>query len=249
MQLAALQQAFYQAMVTGDCSEELLQYIVDDNKLDAKARLGVYRDSIQAGLFSAMRETYKATAVIIGLESFSKLAYSSINEHPSNSTNLNDYGDDFPDFIKEHYSELPFLSDLARFERVYENLFLTDAAAEFRRAEFIEALNTVPERAVLIVNPAGFIFKSKYPIVKIWEYAKDDIDTLPAADEPGDRCFVTCNQKKVYFYPLTADECQIINAIRQNCSILELGEIFGDSVANSLLSLVNKTVFSDFYLR
>ena len=137
MQLAALQKAFYQAMITGEYSQELLEHIVDDDKLDAKGRLGVYRDSIQAGLFATMRETYQATAGLIGLESFSELAYSYINSHPAKSANLNDYGDDFADFIEKNHSELPFLSDLARFERNYENLFLTKTADEFRRAEFI----------------------------------------------------------------------------------------------------------------
>ena len=36
MQLAALQQAFYQAMITGNYSQELLGHIVNDHKLASK---------------------------------------------------------------------------------------------------------------------------------------------------------------------------------------------------------------------
>jgi hypothetical protein len=87
------------------------------------------------------------------------LAKQFVDKHPSKTGNIINYGDEFSVFIKAHDNckTLPYLGDVARFERLYERCYFS--------------LDGV------------FFMTSLYPIIEIWQL-DDNSEQLDFTNQP-----------------------------------------------------------------
>ncbi|MDD4974937.1 MAG: DNA-binding domain-containing protein [Bacteriovorax sp.] len=104
---------------------ELLAQIKDGAKLSALQALEVYQEDYQARLTEALKNTYRAINYLIGDEDFFGIASDYIKIHPSCSSDLDDYGNDFSHFLTTHplKEDYLFLSELADFEWNFREVF------------------------------------------------------------------------------------------------------------------------------
>jgi len=89
--------------------------------LAAPKRFGVYRNNVVVSLMDALLETYPSIHAIVGVEDFRKIARAYVVDHPPQSAMMQNYGDDFGDFIEAYppLSEHRFFGDLARLEHAW----------------------------------------------------------------------------------------------------------------------------------
>src|SRR5207237_10685968 len=94
-------------------------------------RFGVYRNNVVASLAAALKDTFPAICRIVGEEFFGAMARSYVLQAPPASPILLDYGDSFPDFIAgfEPAATLPYLADVARIERAWNEAYHAAEAA------------------------------------------------------------------------------------------------------------------------
>ena len=111
------QALFYADIRAGSLSPALLDCF-GGGADDVAHRLAIYRRSIMGNLSHALFASYPVVAKIVGDDFFRAAARDYIQQHPSQSGDLNEYGGDFAPFLAgwAPAAELPYLPDVARLE-------------------------------------------------------------------------------------------------------------------------------------
>ncbi len=141
MSVKQLQKEFYQDVVDVESNPE--NYL-DNASFSAQDLLQIYRNQYFLTLGEALAKSYACIKRLVGEDFFNQLAREYIATHPSKTGNIIDYGDEFPDFIKTntHCKNLPYLSDIAKFEHLYERCYFSGAV---------------------------YFMRSTYPVIEIWQ--------------------------------------------------------------------------------
>lgn len=161
--LHELQQAFLAAL------------LAEEAPADAARRLSiapaeisgieVHRHTLRANLQGALRKTYPVVECLVGVEFFAYAAQAFIASQPSRSSNLEDYGAGFDEFLRDFApaASLPYLADVATLEAVIERISRAadDLATQLR---------------------------SPYPVLRIWQvnqpgWSDDDSVSLDAGPD------------------------------------------------------------------
>lgn len=81
-------------------------------------RLNIYRNTFVTGVTKALRLSYPAVQRLVGAEFFDGAAALFIARHPPGAACLDEYGADFPQFLRDFQAaaSLPYLPDVARLE-------------------------------------------------------------------------------------------------------------------------------------
>ena len=85
------------------------------------ANLKVYRHNWLFGLLAALQRRYPTVGKVLQPDNFKFLAREFIYQHPSTVSNIDDYGENFADFLRQRQElqALPYLCDLAQLDDVY----------------------------------------------------------------------------------------------------------------------------------
>lgn len=161
--LADLQRQFLAALA-GDETAEVLA-LIDDRHADAAQRFAIYCNNWRSNLRNALRAAYPVVERLVGAEFFVWLADSFIDQHPSRAGNLDDYGSEFPAFIREFpaVAELPYLADIARLEWLVDAVMTAPDAVDDMD---VDALPGLP--------PHIRVLQSPYPVHRIWQVNQPD---------------------------------------------------------------------------
>ena len=136
----------------------------------AEIRYNVYRNNVTVSLIGALSSIFPATERITGPDFFRAMARFHVRETPPTSRLLFEYGRAFPDFIDryEHAADMPWLSDVARIERLWLDSYHAADAPTLKA----ETLSSVPpERLGALVftpHPATRLISSVHPAVTIF---------------------------------------------------------------------------------
>lgn len=90
----------------------------------------VYRNTCARGAVEALRAAYPTVDMLVGEEMFTQVALDYRREQPPASPVLSDYGGDFSTYLARQpwTSELPYLADVARLDRLWLECFLAAEA-------------------------------------------------------------------------------------------------------------------------
>lgn len=150
---------------------ELLPY----PKLESLARLNVYRNNVFGNFSSVLYSIFEVTKKIIGEKKFDSLVEEYIKIHHSNSGNLDEYGEFFPQFLEKKLKQhkLNFLSDLATIELAHYKTFFADKIKnDFPLKEFKKISAEKFSDLTFTLHPSCILFSSKFPIYSIWNKEK-----------------------------------------------------------------------------
>lgn len=194
MLLEKLQNDFFNMFANEKASPAFLKYIRKAKDLSQRERLDIYQDSIKEGLANALRDIYPVCEKLVGDKFFTGMAYRYIEQTPSHSSNLFDYGKTFPSFVAtfEPASSLPYLSDVCRLELAcHEAYYAPDNQPIDVRA--LETINAAEQADTVFKLPTGStLIQSPYPILRIWEANQDDYqgNEIVNLDEGGVKLLV-----------------------------------------------------------
>lgn len=141
-------------------------------------RLPIYSHSWRGSLRKALRLTYPVIEKLVGADFFEYATDCYIDEHPSRCQNLDEYGREFADFLRQFApaQSLPYLGDVAMLELAIDTLAMA-------------AGDTPPLQ-----------IESAYPILKIWQTNQPGWSGEQIVDlEAGPDCLhLWCEQGEVF---------------------------------------------------
>lgn len=140
-------------------------------KDEALARLNIYRNNVFSSFCDVLNSIFAVTKKILGEKKFAEYVKKYSQDFDSNSGNLDEYGEFFPDLFKNH--KIKYLEDLARLElKYYRTYFLPDVKSDFD----IEKFKIVaPEKffgLTFELHPTLSVVASTYALYSIWEGKK-----------------------------------------------------------------------------
>jgi hypothetical protein len=159
-----LQQSFLNAVVN-DVAE--LPGLTDKTAGNSAAALDIHRNNWRSNLSNALRASYPVVERLVGAEFFAYAANCYIDENPSRSSNLEEYGGDFAEFLSNFPAaqSLPYLADIATLEATIEKVLV--AADD---------------------GYSAYSLYSQFPILRIWQVNQpgwsgdDSVDLAVGAD-------------------------------------------------------------------
>lgn len=145
---------------------------------DPARRFAVYRNNVQGSLLAALADSYPVVAQLVGEEFFAAMARVYMTTHPPCSPLLNDYGQDFADFIHRFppANPLPYLGAVARLERLRVEAYHAADAQPLQASRLLAAMNQ-PERLgqlQLHLHPSLRSLHSAYAVLDLWAAHQDD---------------------------------------------------------------------------
>ncbi len=157
----------------------LLETILPGGSLTSDRAIDVYRTGHIVRLTEALGETFEAVWWVAGDDHYFRLAKEYLLTHPSTSYNLSDFGQTFPDFLekKQPFSDLPFVSDLARFEWTFKEVFHLPTHTSLSPEDFQR--QELSGEARLTFGASIRLFHSSYSIYEIWKLRGTEQESLP----------------------------------------------------------------------
>lgn len=165
---------------TSNFSNELLSQIKDGDKLSAVSALGVYSEDYQARLTESLRNNYRAILALIGDEDFNILSKDYIRSFNSTSPNLDDYGNQLSDFVKNHplINDYIFLSELAHFEWNFREIFHIEQSQGLTAHELMSFL-LQSDNAFMELVPSAKILQYNFLITSLYALKDSNSEVEP----------------------------------------------------------------------
>lgn len=169
--VAQLQGAFSDALFDAAHEPRVLAHIKADG-----ARLALYRGNLTATWDKVLSSAYPVIRALLGAEFFAPLARAYGIARPSNNADLNQFGDQFAQFLAgfDHVAQYPYLPDMARLEwALHRAHYAPDAAA--LTAQALAALAPEQfEHARFGLHPACTLIQSPWAVLPLWFAHQDD---------------------------------------------------------------------------
>jgi hypothetical protein len=220
--LRELQRGFAAATIFGDRSAMAGLGIVG-GRLDAGARLAIYRNNVLANYRKALAATYPVVQALVGRPFFGAAVEAFVRAHPSRRGDVNRYGGELAQFLGSYAParELPYLPDVARLEWAIDQAAI---AADADRLD-LASLAAVPEPALgslrFALHPSARFIVSRYPIFRIWQANQPGHEEDPRVDlsEGGDALLVVRGAEGVSVQRLSPSTHAFLSSLRGHLTL------------------------------
>jgi hypothetical protein len=192
--------------------------------------MDIYKNSITGGLQKAMKEIYPVCAKLVGNEFFYAMSKIYINETPSTSYDLADYGENFSEFITDFQpaSGLAYLADVAKLEWGYHRAFSANNKKAINFQKLTEHFAKSSEKIIFTLAPGNFLLRSSYPIHKIWQMNQDNYTGNSIIDLSNEKnpiyLFIWRHDLTTQIDELTFEEWQMLLWIQSGLTLGEINE-------------------------
>lgn len=185
------------------------------------ARLHIYQNNVISNRANAIKASYPAICAIVGEDFFKNFANLYAKTYPSYSGSLNDYADDFPEFIENNFNlhKLPYLADLALFEKFHHKIHVSE---EEKNSD----LFSNPEKLLnshFTLKKNCYWQTSEFPIVSLYKFAKQIEASAPSLNK-GETALIAKIDRKISIYSLTQEEIEFLDLLLDN--ELQLEQVF-----------------------
>lgn len=181
--LLEIQQQFSDYLLSR--SDDITSSIVDDESLDRKTRLDIYKNAYVIRLIKCIETDHPVLGKYLGDELFESMATGYINSNPSRYTSLRNFCDSLPDYLleTEPFASVPVLAEIATFERMMLGAF---DAADDKRAAINDLTSIEPEKwptIKIFFHASVSVFTTQWNSVESWQALKNDVAPPDATDE------------------------------------------------------------------
>lgn len=179
IKLATWQQQLLQDIVTGSTSKTLEPALQTAAQLEAKEAIAIYRNNCFGTKINALKITYRSLYLFLGEDYFEQLATGFVRKNPSQHSNLDYYGDDFPSYIKQQQrtrpelGDYPYLAELAELNQLQQRLQNMPPPQQTKTYGNDYQLLSTPEALSFTLNTNIQYLKSTYNLAYYWHIAHD----------------------------------------------------------------------------
>jgi hypothetical protein len=224
-------------LVPGDAAA--LVHIADDFA-DPAERFNIYRNNVTITLVGALRVAYPAVDKLVGSDFFDAAARAFIEQYPPRTACLDDYGDDFPDFLATFppAATLAYLTDVARLEWIANVALHAPDAPALRPDALTNLAASEHDRVRFVPHPSVRLLAVRYPADAIWRAVLDSdaaaLGSIAMKEEP--RWLMVQRQSSgVVVTRLDEDEARWSNLLFSGAA---LGEIMPDEERARFVALL-----------
>ncbi|NJD89057.1 MAG: DUF2063 domain-containing protein [Betaproteobacteria bacterium] len=215
--LSRFQESFSQAMISGHEPED-----PSVANLVAQPAFAVYRNTVMKGCVDALQANFPAVARLVGDEWFRAAAAEFAAGELPREPSLLAYGDAFPAFLAGFppASELPYLADVARLDRLWTEAHAAADAPAIGREAFSCRDPGELETAVLQPHPAArWAWFGQAPIFSIWRRNREE-----GADEgelawQGEGALLTRPGDAVQWTAIDGPACRFLDACSRSLAL------------------------------
>jgi len=212
--LHSCQSAFCEAVLAG--SAQKLQPMLMEAEDVARRRLATYRDNFIGTLSAALESAYPVVARIVGKPFFLEAARRFILATPSESGDLNEFGEAFGDFLAAypHAAGLGYLPDVARMEWLVQQVFYAPDSPPADLAILTLLHEDRYGDLCFSVTPAHARIDSPWPLADIWRVNQADFQGDMAVDfSSGAQVLIVRRNGLVYVEPISVAEAVLLDLL------------------------------------
>jgi hypothetical protein len=181
--LLETQRAMRASVVDGD-DRMAAALLADDVGAD---RLDIYRNTFVTGVTKALRLTYPAIHRLVGADFFEGAAARFIAQHPPRAAYLDEYGAEFPDFLRSFQpaAALAYLADVARLEWAVSRAIHAADAGPLDLTRLAALSPQDQARVCFVPHPAIGLLCADHPADTIWRGVLNGDDAALAGVDLG----------------------------------------------------------------
>lgn len=255
--LKQTQTAFWLALKGDESALQPMMNTSRDNPSGRSSAIAVYRSNARASHVNALADIFPTCRAVLGGDYFNQLARHFINSHPSVNPDLNQYGQQFTEFVfnmakqRRELDGFTYLADLSKLEFAIHSAYYAADATPFDPNGFQQA--TVHHGgAILLILQAGIsLINTGYPIYDIWRsHQNNSVQSQFKALESKQYLCVHRREYQVQVTPIDQNVHQIMSGILQGQTIAQLANQFDPhSLNHGLAHIVNAAWLSGFSSR
>jgi hypothetical protein len=202
------------------------QNIVDPEGRVAPKRFAVYRNNVIVSLVEALAATFPAVKALVGDAFFNEMARQFARRHPPHSPLLFEYGRDLPAFVAAYQParSLPFLGDVAALDRAWLDAYHAADATPLERTAVAMLEEDQLATARFNAHPAMRLVASQYPLVTIWQAARENRQPQFADEPQPETALIVRPGFDVQVVPLSSAEAGLFFALAAGSPLGEAAE-------------------------
>lgn len=229
--LKALQDSFQRHLFCGH--NDIIEHIVTTQNASDTQRLATYRNAYYGRLVEALSTDFGAVNAVLGDDIFSRLCHDYIDTHPSSHHSLRYFGQQFPEFIRQHTTSLQhaYLAELATLEWIFIDAF--DASDETPMAEScvadIPAISW-PEIRIHL-HPSVYYLDYHWNIVDIWRAVHNQEPLMPAEQlTQTSTCLIWRHKLTTRYRILDSTEATALHTAAQGATFAQMCERLAENI-------------------
>lgn len=209
---------FVEYLTGVQAERDLLPLMRETSRLSAMRALEVYREDYQVRLTDALKNTFRVTHSILGDDEFFSLAMDYLAHFPSTFSDLEEYGDQFANFLQKHplQADYPFLPQLAHFEWSFREIFHSREVLGLSALELQEAFTN--EGTLLKLVPSARLLHYDFTIDKIYTMKDEDEVNFDYNGEQSVLLFKKNSLIKMHL--LSKNQWTVVNFFHTPCSLM-----------------------------
>ncbi len=144
------------------------------SKDEIKSRLEIYRNNVFGNYINVVESIFIKTKQHLGDELFYQFTNSYLKKYKSLSGNLDEYGQNFPNFLKANKAKhrIDYLFDLATLELYLHQCYFAKDAKEFDIPSFQKLTEEQYCSALFNLHDSCYLLESKFNLNMIWQEQK-----------------------------------------------------------------------------
>ena len=219
------------------------------------SNLVIYRYQRVQRLISALTSAYPLLSHLIGENAFQLAANQYIEQYPSRSGNIDEYGAYFSDFLTQypHTKHLVYLPELATFEWIIHDLQRAADVEPFHPGRLKEIPIERYGDLQFIIHPACQLHRFHYPILNIIELCHGRINELETLETNPTYLFIARQNNDISQKTISPDEFTFLQELQNNQSLetamqaaLTINSEF--NLNNTLTGYIKNNTIIDFIL-
>lgn len=228
LSLSELQAHIAQALRGKERSIPCDTFLQSTPALSAEARITIYRNSLTSALQQTLSRTFPICEQIVGVDFFRAMSFRYLQEIPSKSPDIDDYGDQFADFVHKFppVVHLPYLAEMARTEWAWHTALRAPEESGLT-LEQLQALDPSHYADLIVKRSASStLLACQFPILKIWKLHQSDLERTADVhlSEGGVKLWIWRKNNTVYMDSLDEIEWFLGCQLAQPCTLGELLE-------------------------
>lgn len=243
-------------MLLEDIQHEFYEALTNNESLGCAQpieHLVIYQNNIFSSLVKTLKDTYPLVCKLLGDDFFYMTAKKYIEQYPSRSGNLNDYGEYFNHFLSAFapVRTLPYLIEIANFEWACHLVYL---AANPIQTDFGSLETISPEQYEQLyfkLHPASRLMKFSYPMLHIIDLCAGKISGPINLNLGGVNLLIFRYEWNISLINLSLADFTFLYALQENLSLAiaankasAIDKQF--SLAKSLPYWIEKKVITDY---
>jgi hypothetical protein len=252
MRLKLFQESFIQQVSSSSSADDFLKYLEPCGDLLPDQQLAIYQNNVHGALQKSLAQTYPVCKKILGEKYFKQLASLYIRNYPSVHYDLNVYGEHFSDFIgmqnqlREELKDFPYLSDLAKLEWFYHQIFYAAQASVFDFLAYSQLSEPQQAQSVFQLVPCFRFMSSDYPIVSIWQLNQNELDTQQTVSSKAEKYCIFRNNNHIELIPIDTMMYTLLSHIKAGKMLAELVQM---DIDDDLPKLIKQGWIGDFKVK